>query len=55
MKNSKVLIETIQVADTKAMKEMQKKLNQWMTTGKLRKYEIVPFGAIAVFNICLNK
>jgi hypothetical protein len=55
MKTYKVLIEVFASTDTKGIKEMQKKLNQWMTTGLLVKYEIHPSNGVYLFNVCLKK
>lgn len=53
--NSRVLIEPIATSDTAQLREMQKKINQWITTGLLIKYEMHVSGAIVIFNIALLK
>jgi hypothetical protein len=55
MKNHKVLIESILAQDNKALTDMQKKLNQWMTTELLVKYEMHTTSTHVIFNICLKK
>lgn len=55
MKNRKVLIESISGDDQKALTDMQKKLNQWMTTELLVKYEMHTTSTHVIFNICLKK
>ena len=55
MENYKVLIESILASDSKALTQMQMKLNQWITAGTLKKYEIHTTGEYVVFNICKKK
>ena len=55
MENYKVLIESILASDSKALTQMQMKLNQWITAGILKKYEIHTTGEYVVFNICKKK
>ena len=55
MNKYKILLETMPASDSKAIKEMQKKLNQWITTGKLKKYEMKACGDLLAFNILLYK
>lgn len=55
MKNIKVLIEAISASDAAGIAAMQKKINQWITTGKLAKYEIHTAAETLVFNIALYK
>ena len=55
MNKYKVLIETVDASDANAIKAMQKKINQWMTTGLLKKYELLSAGNCIVFNICMKK
>lgn len=55
MKNLKVIIESIASSDETALKGMQKKINQWMTTGLLVKYELHTCGDNVIFNICVRK
>ena len=53
--NYRVLIETVVSTDNKSLTDIQKKINQWITTGLLVKYEIHTAGNNVVFNICLKK
>ena len=55
MKKYKLLIETVSADDKAAIKDMQKKLNQWITVGLLKKYELLAVGNMLVFNICMYK
>lgn len=55
MDKYKVLIETVDASDATAIKNMQKKINQWMTTGLLVKYELLAAGNCIIFNICMKK
>ena len=55
MKNIKVIIEAISASDATAIADMQKKINQWITIGKLAKYEIHTTAETLVFNIALYK
>ena len=54
-KDTKVVIEIVEQSDIEAVKDIQKKINQWITIGKLVKYEIHTTSQSIVFNICLNK
>lgn len=51
----KVLIESISASDSKALTQMQMKINQWITTGILKKYEIHTTSEYVVFNVLKNK
>lgn len=51
----KVLIESISASDSKAVTEMQKKINQWITAGILKKYHIYTTSEYIVFNILKKK
>jgi hypothetical protein len=53
--NCRVLIEPIAASDTAKLREMQQKINHWITIGLLIKYEIHVSGAIVIFNIALKK
>ena len=55
MNEFKVLIESIPASDQKALTKMQAKINQWMTTGLLKKYEIHTAGEYVIFNILKKK
>lgn len=54
-KDTKVVIEIVEQSDIDAVKDIQKKINQWITIGKLVKYEMHTTSESIVFNICLNK
>lgn len=54
-KDTKVVIEIVEQSDIDAVKDIQKKINQWITIGKFVKYEIHTTNESIVFNICLNK
>jgi hypothetical protein len=55
MENYKVLIESVMASDAAGLTKVQTKINQWITTGILRKYEIHTAGEYVVFNICKKK
>lgn len=55
MKNNKVLIEVVATSDVEAIKALQQKINTWITTGLMRRYQIIPNGDTLVFNICMRK
>lgn len=55
MKDCKLQIITVQGADQEGLTAVQKKLNQWVTTGLLRKYKTDVVGDHIVFHICLKK
>lgn len=55
MENYKVLIESVMASDAEGLTKVQTKINQWITTGILRKYEIHTAGEYVVFNICKKK
>ena len=55
MKEYKVLIESILASDQEALTKMQAKLNTWMTTGLLKKYDIHTAGEYVIFNILKKK
>jgi|3_EtaG_2_1085321.scaffolds.fasta_scaffold26568_5 hypothetical protein len=55
MKNFKVKMFSVLASDTKAITVVQTKLNQWITTGILKKYEMHTTATHLIFNICLNK
>jgi hypothetical protein len=49
----KVELEIVKPSD---IKDMQKKINQWLTIGLLKKYEIFPVGdGTFLFNMCKVK
>jgi hypothetical protein len=51
----KVYIDSIPASDKQALTQMQVRINQWITTGILKKYEIHTTGEYVVFNILKNK
>lgn len=55
MKNCKITIISVLASDEKALVDVQKKLNQWMTTGLLRKYTTDCTATHIVYNICCYK
>lgn len=55
MKNYRVQLIPVNNGDSEGLKEVQKKINQWMTTGLLVKYEIHASHDQFLFNICLKK
>lgn len=55
MKNLKVLIEVVEVTDVAGRKAVQKKINNWLSTELISKYEIHTTDSHIVFNICLKK
>ena len=52
---NKVIIESILASDDKALTKMQAKLNTWITTSLLIKYELHTTATHVVFNICMKK
>ena len=42
-------------SDAKELVKMQTRLNQWMTKGSLKKYEIHTAGEYIIFNVCRLK
>lgn len=51
----KVAIESIKASDAEGLMKMQTKINQWITTGILKKYEVHTTSEYVVFNVCKNK
>jgi hypothetical protein len=51
----KVYIVSILASNSQALTQMQVKINQWITTGILKKYEIHTTGEYVVFNVLKNK
>ena len=51
----KVELTAIEATDAVALTQMQAKINTWITTGILKKYEIYTTNTHVVFNICKNK
>jgi len=55
MDEYRVDFEVILATDAKAITLMQSKINQWITKGELKKYEIHTTATHIVFNICRKK
>lgn len=55
MKNHRVLIETALASDQKALRDIQKNINMWISQELLVKYEMHASSTHIVFNICLKK
>ena len=55
MDEYRVDFEVILATDAKAITLMQSKINQWITKGELKKYEIHTTAEYIVFNICMKK
>jgi hypothetical protein len=51
----KVQIFSVECTDQTALKAVQQKLNQWMTVGLLKKYEMHTTASHIIFNVCLKK
>lgn len=51
----RVEIITVLASEQKAITQVQQKINQWMTIGLLKKYEILSCGENIIFNILLKK
>lgn len=54
MKNHRILLELVSATDTE-LKAIQQKLNTWMTTELLVKFETQPIGDKILFKIILKK
>lgn len=52
MKNYRIVLELV---ETTKLTDMQKKINQWMTVGLLRKFETQVVGNNILFKIILHK
>ena len=55
MKKYRVDIITVESSDQKAINGVQQKINQWITTGALKKFELHTTATHCVFNICRLK
>lgn len=53
--NYKVEIVSIESTNADGITAIQKKINQWITTGILAKYEIHTTSTHVIFNICCKK
>ena len=51
----KVKIVSVKADDQESITAIQTKLNQWITTKLLKKYEMHTTATHIVFNICLKK
>ena len=51
----KVKIISVPASDAKGLTQVQQKINQWMTTEVLRKYQMHTSGEYVIFNILLWK
>lgn len=51
----RVVIETVLAEDAKALTGIQAKINQWITTKLLIKYEMHTTSTHVIFNILLKK
>jgi hypothetical protein len=51
----RVDIKAIEATDAETIKKMQAQINQWITKGILKKYEIHTTNTHVVFNICRKK
>ena len=55
MKQFSVKIISVSADDQEAITAVQMKLNQWITIGKLKKYDMHTTATHIVFNIVINK
>ena len=55
MKEFSVKIISVPCDDQEAITAVQMKLNQWITIGKLKKYDMHTTATHIVFNIVINK
>ena len=46
---------SVLASDAKALMQMQTRINQWLTAGSLKKYEIHTTSEYIVFNVCRTK
>jgi hypothetical protein len=51
----KIQLFSISADDAQELALMQKKLNTWITTGLLKKYQVHTTATHVIFNICLTK
>lgn len=54
-KSYRVDLILVPVNDTKALTDVQCKLNQWITKQELIKFDVVPVGDSLLFKICRLK
>jgi len=55
MKEFSVKIISVPCDDQEAITAVQQKINQWITIGKLKKYEMHTTATHIIFNIVINK
>ena len=53
--NYKVEIIAVECSNAKGIKDIQQKINVWITKGILVKYEMLTTATHIVFNICKSK
>ena len=46
---------SILASDSKELIKMQTRLNQWLTAGTMKKYDVHTTGEYIVFNVCRTK
>jgi hypothetical protein len=46
---------SVLASDAKALMQMQTRLNQWLTAGTLKKYDVHTTSEYIVFNVCRSK
>ncbi len=46
---------SILASDSKELTQMQQKINTWITTGSLKKYDIHTTATHVIFNVCRSK
>ena len=51
----RVDIYSFLASDAKELMKMQTRLNQWITSGSLKKYQIHTAGEYIIFNVCRAK
>lgn len=54
-KSYRVDLILVPVNDTKALTDVQSKMNQWITKQELIKFDVVPVGNSMLFKICRLK
>lgn len=51
----KIKIFSVKAEDNSSLTAVQTKINQWITTGLLKKYEMHTTATHVIFNVCLKK
>jgi hypothetical protein len=46
---------SVLASDAKALMQMQTRLNQWLTAGTMKKYDVHTTGEYVIFNVCRTK